>query len=238
MIAVHNLTKRYGKNETLCDLSMAVRPNEVLALVGPSGCGKTTLLRLLAGLERPDDGRILIDNTLASTAARVVPPNQRKVSLIFQDLALWPHMTVDAHLRFAAGKGARAGKELTELTRGILSDVNLAGFGGRYPHELSGGEKQRLAIARGIASFPRYLLMDEPFNNLDPILKDELQDYIAGLLKTREMGVVYVTHNMAELSRLGDSIAVMEGGRVIQQDTADRVVERPRNGFVRRMLAI
>jgi len=180
MIKVENLTKSFGKVNALRRVTFELKRGEVLAILGPSGSGKTTLLRLLAGLERPDKGTVFIDGIEASTDKYVLPPHKRKLSMIFQDLALWPHMNVTQHVMFVFDSKASKERVKSEVTK-ILTSIGLSDHSKRYPNELSGGQKQRLAIARAIASGPKYLLMDEPFSNLDPISKDELQDLVVRL---------------------------------------------------------
>ena len=195
MIAIDNLKKGYGDVKAIKDLTISLSLEEILAIVGPSGCGKTTLLRLIAGFEVPDEGIIVIDGIEVSTPRLIMQPCKRKLSMIFQDLALWPHMTVEEHIKFVFKKKKLQKDTIRSEIDEILTNVNLNGHKRRYPHELSGGEKQRLAIARALASDVRYLLMDEPFSNLDPILKEDLQKLIIGLKNRLQMGIVYVTHN-------------------------------------------
>ncbi len=238
MIVVKNITKYFNKKLAVDHISLKVRSNETFALIGPSGCGKTTFLRLVAGLERPDDGHILIDSVKASSSSHMMPPNKRKVSMIFQDLALWPHMSVEAHIRFVLKKDTLPKDQYMEKTNLILRDVSLNGYNKRYPHQLSGGEKQRLAIARSIASDPHYLLMDEPFSNLDPILKGELENFIINIADRLKLGIIYVTHNIEEVFRLVDKVAVMKNGKLIQVDTKDNIFRSPKNTFVRTLLKL
>ncbi|MBU1053438.1 MAG: ABC transporter ATP-binding protein [Proteobacteria bacterium] len=238
MISITNLTKRYGGTKALKGVTLEVSPNEILALVGPSGCGKTSLLRLIAGLEHPDDGNILIDNATVGTQYGFIPPHKRKLSMVFQDLALWPHMSVKAHIGFVL-KAKKLSKEaMQHETDQILKNVNLNNYNNRYPHQLSGGERQRLAIARAIASDPLYLLMDEPFSNLDPVLKEELQDFIIGLKNRLGMGIIYVTHNIEEVIVMADRIAIMNRGELKQVGTKDEVLGNPMDEFVRRFLKL
>jgi ABC-type Fe3+/spermidine/putrescine transport system ATPase subunit len=238
MIKVENLGKRYGKVKALQGVTLDVSSSEILAVVGPSGCGKTTLLRLAAGLESPDEGRVVIGGIEVSTPTHMVAPYKRGLSMIFQDLALWPHMTVSENIKFVLKKDKLSGKALDSEAYRFQEDVNLNGYKDRYPYELSGGEKQRLAIARALASKPAYLLMDEPFSSLDPILKEDLQGLIFRLKKRMQMGIVYVTHNMEEALVLADRIAVMNRGGLEQIDNKDRILSHPKNDLVRRILRI
>jgi len=238
VLAAENLTKRYGNAEALKGLTFELSSGEVLAIIGPSGCGKTTLLRLVAGFESPDEGRVLIDGVEVSSPVRVLAPSKRRLSMIFQDLALWPHMTAREHIEFVMNKKNKSKDVILSNLDRILKDVNLNGYRDRYPHQLSGGEKQRLAIARALASNPTYLLMDEPFANLDSILREELQGAVLDLKVNHQMGVIYVTHNVDEALTLADKMAVMRQGRLEQMGSKDSVLRDPKNEFVRRLLKI
>lgn len=220
------------------DVSFHLASGEVLAILGPSGSGKTTLLRLIAGFERPDMGAVFIEDVEASSPTKMIEPSKRKLSMIFQDLALWPHMTVRQHIEFVLKKDKLPKNVLNSEITTILNHVSLNGHNGRYPHQLSGGEKQRLAIARALASHAKYLLMDEPFSNLDSILKEELQDLVIELKNSLQMGIIYVTHNIEEALVLADTIAVMNKGKLEQIDGKDKVLDNPKNEFVCRILRI
>lgn len=238
MIIMDNLIKKYGKVDALKGLTLELNLHEILAIVGPSGCGKTTLLRIVAGLESPDEGRVLINGIEVSAPAHMVAPHKRGLSLIFQDLALWPHMTVGEHIEFVLKKDRLSVDVIKSKAHGILKDVNLHGYYNRYPHELSGGEKQRLAIARAFALKPAYLLMDEPFSNLDIILKEELQELVMRLKNTHQMSIMYVTHNIEEAFVLADRIAIMNTGVLEQINSKEGILKNPKNAFVRRLLMI
>jgi len=234
MLQVKELGKRYGHIQAIQEISFGVAQAEILAILGPSGCGKTTLLRLIAGFEKPDSGTVWINGNEVSTPNRLVPPFKRVISMIFQDLALWPHMTVKDHIRFALGKKNQKNRE--EKVEKILSEVSLTGFYNRYPHQLSGGERQRLAIARALAPEPAYLLMDEPFTNLDPILKGELENVIMQLKTELNIGILYVTHSIDEAFTLADSMAVMNQGKIEQIGKKEDICANPREGFVKAFL--
>lgn len=236
MIVLKNISKRYGNIDALRDVSLEVPQKEILALIGPSGCGKTTLLRIIAGFERPDQGKVLIKGVPVSASAQIVQPHERKLSMIFQDLALWPHMTVREHIAFVIKK-ERMDKALrnSQTTR-ILKNINLNHHYNRYPHQLSGGEKQRLAIARSLAQNPEYLLMDEPFSNLDAILKEEVEQVLLRIKDRLQMGIIYVSHHVEEVLAMADRIAVMNKGTLIQIDTKKHIFENPRDEFVRKIL--
>jgi ABC-type Fe3+/spermidine/putrescine transport system ATPase subunit len=238
MLVVQGITKKYGDAVALAGVSFELLPSELLALVGPSGSGKSTLLRLVSGFERPDAGKILIDGVEASTASYIMPPHMRKVSLIFQDLALWPHMSAGKHIEFVLQRENLSKNELVSQTRLILEKVSLHNYQNRYPHELSGGERQRLAIARSIASNPAYLLMDEPFSNVDTILKEDLQELVLKLKKELQTSFIYVTHNIEEAFLLADRLAIINEGKILQIDSKNKVIEKPNGPFVKRLLKI
>ena len=238
MIGIRNLKKRYGKVVAVQGVTLELPSSQILAVVGPSGCGKTTLLRLVAGLESPDEGSVVIGGVEVSSPTQMVAPHKRGLSMIFQDLALWPHMTVSEHIKFVLDEDGPGREAIESEIHKFQEDVNLNGHRNRYPHELSGGEQQRLAIARALASKPSYLLMDEPLSNLDTILKEELQGLIKGLRDRHDMGIVYVTHNTEEALALADRIAVMNEGRIEQIDRKAEILTHPENAFIRRFLRI
>jgi len=238
MLKTKNITKSYKNVEAVKGVTFHVAPGEVLAILGPSGSGKTTLLRLIAGFERPDAGIVSIEGINVSSPMKMIEPSKRKLSMIFQDLALWPHMTVSQHIEFVFKKGKLPKNILNSEITTILDHVSLNGHNSRYPHELSGGEKQRLAIARAFASHAKYLLMDEPFSSIDSILKEDLQQLIIKLKNNLHMGIIYVTHNIEEALVLADTIGVMNQGKLEQIDTKNKVLVNPKNEFVRRLLKI
>jgi ABC-type sugar transport system ATPase subunit len=238
MIVVENLTKSFGKNEVLKGISLEVSRDEVLALIGPSGCGKSTLLRIIAGLEQPGSGCVSIDGTMASSSSKMMAPDKRRLTMIFQDLALWPHMTAEAHIKFILKSQHHTKDSLSDDIQEIFAAVNLNGQAKHYPHQLSGGEQQRLAIARALAQKPDYVLMDEPFSNLDPILKEELAQFVSVLKAKLKMGIIYVTHNVEDLVRIADRIAVMDRGRLKQIGKKEVVFNQPIDDFVRKILKI
>jgi len=226
MITVEEIGKSLGDRQILNGISLELSPDEVLALVGPSGCGKTTLLRLIAGFEKPDAGRILIDDFEASSPTHSIEPHKRKLSMIFQDLALWPHLSAMGHIEFvlgeARGKQRRSYRERRSVEATELLDrVRLKGRMHHYPHQLSGGEKQRLAIARALSSRPAYLLMDEPFSSLDTEIKQEMIELIGEIGEKRRMGILYVTHNAEELAAIADRVVVLKAGRMAESSCRD-----------------
>ena len=224
---------RYGDVGAVQGLSLAVEPGELVALLGPSGCGKTTTLRLVAGFLTPEAGEIWVGERCLSSAASVVPPERRRMAMIFQSYALWPHMTVAQNvaygLRFKSGV-TRADRD--QRVKEILKVVQLAGYEGRYPGELSGGQQQRVAVARALVVEPEILLLDEPLSNLDANLREEMRFEIRRLHEAFGITTLYVTHDQAEAMVISDRIAVLERGRVAQVGTADEVFLRPRTRFV------
>jgi ABC-type Fe3+/spermidine/putrescine transport system ATPase subunit len=216
LLRLVGVTKVYGARAVVQNLSLDVAAGESIAVLGPSGSGKTTVLRLIAGLERPDAGEIWIDGRqMAANGRQMVPAHERHVGLVFQDLALWPHLTVRDNLAFVVN-----GSGSTKVERGPRVEHALATchvdsrLAGRYPHELSGGEQQRVALARAIAGCPRVLLLDEPFSSLDAELRATLRQEFAGLQRELGLTTVYVTHDTADAAVVADRTVVMRDGRV------------------------
>jgi ABC-type sugar transport system ATPase subunit len=238
MIEIKNISKSIQGKKVLEYITLDVEKDSILALIGPSGCGKTTLLRLIAGLEAPDEGEININEIQASNPNSVMAPRQRKIAMIFQDLALWPHMTARRHLAYVIQRQTAKKEMLNDKINKLLEAVKLNGHSDRYPHQLSGGEQQRLAIARSLAQEPQYLLMDEPFSNLDPILKEELELFIAQIQSELKIGIVYVTHNIKDLQRITHQVAVMQNGKLVQVGEKNEVFNNPVNQFVEKMIRV
>ncbi len=218
----------YGQS-TLDGVTLTAEPGEVLCLLGPSGSGKTTLLRLAAGLEAPRQGRILLNDQEISGADLFVPPERRGVGLMFQDFALFPHMNVLENVRF--GLTALTDAEADKEAMAALERVGLTHYARQYPHALSGGEQQRVALARALAPRPSVLLMDEPFSGLDSRLKDTVRDETLAILRETRATALVVTHDAEEAMRLGDRIALLREGRLVQLGTAEDLYYRPRNLF-------
>ncbi len=198
----------------VCAVDLAVGAGEVVCLLGPSGCGKSSTLRIAAGVERQDSGRVLIDGRPVSDEARHLPPESRSVGLMFQDYALFPHLTVAENVAFGL-RGAR-GRDRASVVSDYLVRVGLGGYEGKYPHQLSGGEQQRVALARALAPKPRVMLMDEPFSGLDTRLRDEVREETLAILKEEGAAVLLVTHEPDEAMRMADRIALMREGRIVQ----------------------
>ncbi|NLS00351.1 ABC transporter ATP-binding protein [Rhizobium sp. P38BS-XIX] len=231
-----NLGKSLGGKAVLNNLGFTLEAGEVIALVGASGSGKSTLLRSIAGLVDPDDGDIHIQGEAVWSRRNRVAAEQRNVGLIFQDYALWPHMTVRKNLSF--GLEAK-GFDRNEISRRIdhaLSITHLEQLASRKPSELSGGQQQRVAIARCLAMRPRLLLLDEPLSNLDAALRDDLRAEMMRLIRSEEMSAVYVTHDQVEAMAVSDRLAVMENGSIVQFAPPQAIYEAPANAFVAKFL--
>ncbi len=231
-VSIRGLHKRYGDVAAVDGLDLDVKPGELVALLGPSGCGKTTTLRVVAGFLSPDSGEVWVGDRCLSSPATVIPPERRRMGMIFQSYALWPHMTVAQNvaygLRFnGVPRTEREGK-VTEMLR----VVQLAGYEQRYPGELSGGQQQRVAVARALVVEPEILLLDEPLSNLDASLREEMRFEIRRLHETFGITTLYVTHDQSEAMVISDRVAVLDQGRVAQIGTAEELFERPRTRFV------
>ena len=220
-LRVENLTRILGGQRVLDDVSLEVEAGRVVCLLGPSGCGKSTTLRIVAGVDRQDSGRVVLNGETASDADRHDPPEKRGVGLMFQDFALFPHLTVARNVAF--GLRRRADARIADL----LSRVGLSDHADRYPHELSGGEQQRVALARALAPRPKVLLMDEPFSGLDNRLRDGIRDSTLALLKEEGTAVLLVTHEPDEAMRMADEIALLREGRIVQRAAPYNIYNQP-----------
>jgi iron(III) transport system ATP-binding protein len=232
VIDVNQVSKRYNQTVAVkrCDLQVA--SGEILALLGPSGSGKTTLLRLIAGFERPDEGRILIsDRTVVDVAGSTwVPAEDRGVGMVFQDYALFPHLTVAQNVRFGLRSGSKSDRQ--SRVEELLRLTELFPLGDRYPHELSGGQQQRVALARALAPRPRVVLLDEPFNGLDPELRPQMRREVAGILRQLGTAAVLVTHDQEEALGMADQVAVIRHGELQQVGTPEDIYYSPTTVFV------
>ncbi len=211
-LTVRNLSKRFDGTPVVSELSIDVRPGELLSLLGPSGCGKTTTLRLIAGFERAESGSIRIDGGLVAGDRTFVEPERRRVGMVFQEYALFPHLSVARNIGF----GLPRGRERSARVEEMLALVGLDGFGDRYPSDLSGGQQQRVAVARALAPGPAILLLDEPFSNLDQALRVQLRDEIRRILRAANATAVLVTHDQDEALSISDRVGVMIDGRLRQ----------------------
>ena len=222
MIRLDGVTKRFGDVAAVDGASLCVARGEVVALLGPSGCGKTTLLRLIAGFERPDGGSVTVDGRLVASPAAWIAPEARRVGMVFQDYALFPHLTVAGNVGFGLPRRTRASR-VPEL----LAIVGLDGLERRYPHELSGGQQQRVALARALAPSPELVLLDEPWSNVDPFLRESLRAEVAEIIRPLGVTVLLVTHDREEAFSLADRIALMRDGSVVQEGTAEELYFAP-----------
>ncbi|MEM9050059.1 MAG: ABC transporter ATP-binding protein [Pseudomonadota bacterium] len=212
-LVLEGIGRRYDGRAVVADIDLSVAAGAVTCLLGPSGCGKSTTLRIAAGVERQSAGRVLLDGQIVSEAEFHLPPEARSVGLMFQDFALFPHLSVADNVGFGLNGARRAKKR---RVAGLLERVGLGGFERTYPHQLSGGEQQRVALARALAPKPRVMLMDEPFSGLDQRLRDGIRDETLAILKQEGTAVLLVTHEPDEAMRMADQIALMRAGRIVQ----------------------
>jgi len=230
VLELDGVTRRYGSTTVIDDLSLSVRDGELITLVGPSGCGKTTTLRLIAGLERPDAGKIRIDGETVADADASVPPEKRDVGIVFQEFALFPHMTAEDNVAF--GIADRPADRRRKRVRELLELVGLTEYRDSYPDELSGGQQQRVALARSLAPEPETLLLDEPFSNLDVDLRQQMREEVRAILKEAGVTAVSVTHDQEEALAISDRIAVVRDGVIEQVGHPEGVFQQPESRFV------
>ena len=233
-ITIKNLTKRFGNVVAVNNISLTIEPGSFLTLLGPSGCGKTTLLRCIAGLEDPDDGEIYVGDKLVFSRQRgiSIPSGQRELGMVFQNYALWPHMTVHKNITFALEIKKLTKAQMDERVKEALAEVQMEGYADRYPREMSGGQQQRIALARMLAYRPKVFLMDEPLSNLDARLRMDMRSELKRLHHISGATTIYVTHDQLEALTMSSSIAVMKLGVIQQLDTPDRIYHFPANLFV------
>jgi len=230
VLELDGLTRSYGVEDAVSDFSLAVRDGELLTLLGPSGCGKTTTLRLIAGLERPSAGEVRLDGDPVAGGESFVPPEARDVGLVFQDFALFPHLTVQENVTFGIEDWDRARRE--ERAEELLELVGLLDHREKTPDQLSGGQKQRVALARSLAPEPEVLLLDEPFSNLDVRLRIEMREEVRRILKATGVTAISVTHDQEEALSISDRVAIMNDGRLEQVGKPEVVFENPESRFV------
>lgn len=228
LLEVENVVCSYGRQRVVQDLTFAVTEGFIACLLGPSGCGKTTILRAIAGFHPVDNGEIRIDGRTVSSTGHQVAPERRQVGMVFQDHALFPHLTVGENVRFGLRGVAHAG----EIAEQMLDRVGLGGMGRRYPHELSGGQQQRVALARALAPTPRLLLMDEPFSNLDLDTREKLSYEVRDILKDYGTTGILVTHDQHDAFALCDRVGVVTAGSLVQWDTPYNLYHEPASRFV------
>ncbi len=233
-IELKNITKRYGKVMAVDGLDLVIEPGKFVTLLGPSGCGKTTVLRMIAGLEEPDTGDILIDGKLVSSRDQgvFVAPAQRGLGLVFQSYALWPHMTVRQNVAFGLQLAKHSKPEIKQRVGEILTDLQIGDMEERYPQEMSGGQQQRVALARMLAPRPGIFLLDEPLSNLDARLRMDMRSELKRLHRDQQATTVYVTHDQLEALTMSTEIAVMRNGKLQQFAPPGEVYRYPSNLFV------
>lgn len=230
------VSKRFGGSHAARDLSFSVPKGLFFALLGPSGCGKTTVLRLIAGLERPDAGNISLDGRIVASDGACVPPEERNLGMVFQSYALWPHMTVERNIGFGlGGRGLSAAEQARRIDE-ALALVGLDEMGGRRPHQLSGGQRQRVALARSLAVRPSLILLDEPLANLDAHLRQTMIAEFRRIHREAATTFVFVTHDQGEAVALADLVAVMDGGRIEQIASPPDLYARPETPMVARFV--
>jgi iron(III) transport system ATP-binding protein len=235
VLEARHLSKRYGNSTqyALRDVSLGVNSGEVVAVVGESGSGKTTLLRLVAGLEIPTEGEVLLNGHVASSPRGSVPPERRGVGIVFQDYALFPHLTVLDNVSFGLQSLRR--RQQRERALQALSMVGLLEYAARFPHELSGGQQQRVALARAMAPQPALLLLDEPFSNLDVMLKEQVREEVGDIIRKAGTTAIFVVHDLDDVLSVADRIAILRGGTLQQMDTPAAVYRNPADEYVARL---
>lgn len=227
-VRLSGVSKSFGDLVALDDVSLELEEGTMLALLGPSGCGKTTALRLISGFERPDEGSIEVSGRRVASAASMVPPERRRVGLVFQDLALFPHLSVRHNVAY----GIRRDPDHAVRTDELLEMVGLSGDGHRMPHELSGGMQQRVALARALAPRPDVLLLDEPFSSLDQAMRTQLRADVRQILREARQSAIFVTHDQGEALTVADKVAVMTRGKVLQVAAPEIIYAEPATPYV------
>jgi iron(III) transport system ATP-binding protein len=235
-VDLRGLTKRFGSVAVVDNVSLRIDHGQLVCLLGPSGCGKTTTLRLLAGFLEPSDGEIHVGDRVVSSKTRTLPPEQRKMSMIFQSYALWPHMTVAENIVYGLRLRKLDRDIIAKKLAAILATTKLEILAQRYPGELSGGQQQRVALARALIVEPETLLLDEPLSNLDAHLREEMRFEIRQVHDLLGITTVYVTHDQSEAMTTADLIAVMNAGRIDQLGTPEDIYDRPQSEFVARFI--
>jgi iron(III) transport system ATP-binding protein len=234
-VTLDAVAKEFDGKAALNGFSLDIAPGEIVCLLGPSGCGKTTLLRVISGIERPSSGRVLINGSEVAGPDRFVPPEKRGVGLMFQDFALFPHLSILHNVMF--GLSGLDRMEAERAARAILDRVGMQAFESAYPSTLSGGQQQRVALARAIVPRPAVMLMDEPFSGLDVQLREAMQEETLALLRETRATSLVVTHHPEEAMRLGDRIAVLNAGRSVQVGRAEELYAHPASLFVARLFS-
>ncbi|AOZ93708.1 ABC transporter ATP-binding protein [Paenibacillus crassostreae] len=240
-IELKDISKTFGNYSALKSINLSIADGEFIAILGPSGCGKTTLLRMLAGFEHPSSGEIVMNGSIVATSKSSIPPEKRRIGMVFQSFALWPHMNVSEHVSFPIRNHKETPQSIRENEESrileVLELVGLAHLSQRMPHELSGGQKQRVAIARAIASEPSLLLMDEPLSSLDAMLRMDMRREIQSVHRQTGSAIVYVTHDQGEALAMADRIVVMNDGQIEQVGTPQEIYLNPQTEFVAKFVS-
>ena len=239
-VTLEHVQKKYGENRVVDDFSLKISEGEFVSFLGPSGCGKTTTLRMVAGLEEPTEGRILLgDEPVTDVGKKIfIPPEKRKIGMVFQSYAVWPHMTVFQNISYPLKIQKKKKAELQEGVEKVIKQVHLEGLEKRYPHQLSGGQQQRVALARALVMKPRVLLLDEPLSNLDAKLREEMRVEIKELQRQIKVTVIYVTHDQTEALTMSNRVVVMNQGVIQQAGKPEELKTNPSNAFVREFLGV
>ncbi len=230
ILEVNKLTKSFdkGKSYALKDVNFHIDRGHICAVVGESGSGKTTLIRLIAGLENPDNGEIFLNNNLVSSLKKVVQPEKRNIGMVFQEYALFPHLNVIENVLY----GLKKNKDKKERALEVIQLVGLTDFEKRYPHELSGGQQQRVALARALAPNPSLLILDEPFSNLDAMMRHQLRNEVFNIIKKTGVTAIFVTHDTQDALAVADEILILQEGQLIQKDEASKLYNKPQSIYV------
>jgi len=232
-LKIENLSHRYSKSEDILkNVDLAFNRGEITAILGESGSGKSTLLRNIIGLEEPFEGKISLNGEILSEGNNSIPTEKREIGMVFQDYALFPHLTVEKNISFGLKEKKKEAKARVEE---LLKLIKLSDYGKRYPYELSGGQQQRIALARTIAPSPKLVLLDEPFSNLDANLQEKIRNDLNSILRKSKETAIFVTHDKDDLD-IADRVVVMDGGRIIQVGTPKEVFENPVNDYVAHLL--
>lgn len=237
-IEISRLTKRFGPKAAVNNVDLEVEPGQFVVLLGPSGSGKSTLLRCIAGIERPSGGSIKFDDSLVDGPGFHLPPERRNLAVVFQDYALWPHLTAEQNVAFALQRLRLSSEERKRRSREMLEQVGLEGMFKRFPSQLSGGEQQRVGLARALVADPGVLLFDEPLSNLDADRREKLRVDIGAMVRRHRATAVYITHDQAEAFALADVVGVLESGRLVQVGTPEEIYRAPTNAFVARFTGL
>ncbi len=231
LLTLKNISVAYGDQVIVQNIDFELQEGQISCLLGPSGCGKTTLLRTIAGFEKPSHGEIKIRDNTVSTASKVLAPEKRHIGMVFQDFALFPHLNIETNIRFGLDKKMTENEQLQRCNE-LLELVGLSGSNNKYPHQLSGGQQQRIALARALAPKPDILLLDEPFSSLDVELRQQLSREVRDILKQQNITAILVTHDQNEAFAMADTVGLIQHGELVQWDTPYNLYHTPATRFV------